>query len=815
VAELQQTVRRLSHAPAFTLITALTLAIGIGATTAVFSVVNSVLIQPLPYPESDRLIAVWHRVTFQGVTGDNGEISAPIYYAYAEHHETFEAFGVFDITRRVANVTGSGEPEQVGTFVVTHGVLPAFGVRPALGRWFTAEDDTLGTPETVILSYPYWQRRFGGDPAVLGRAINVDSRPREVIGVMPRGFDPGNGAELILPQRFDRGAMRVDRLCCVGVARLKPGVTVDQANADLAQTLAAVGDEYGLTNLVRELEAAPAARPLKQDVVGDVGNVLWMLLGAMGFVLAIACANVANLLLVRADGRSDELATRAALGATPSRIALLLLHESVMLGLVGGLLGLAFAFGTLQVLIALAPANLPRLDEIAIDRNALVFTAMVSLLSGVVFGLVPALRHVGSRSTTALASCGRSVSASRERNHAQNTLVVVQFALAFVLLIGAGLMIRSLQALLAVEPGFSGPEHVQTLRVAISATEVPEPERVVRTQREMLERISAIPGVDSAAFATAAPMQFGGNMPIAAEGVTPAGEFPGLRRIKFASPGYFSTLGIPFLTGRDFTWSDVYDQREVAIVSAKMARETWGDENAALGKRIQIGIGTPWREVVGVVGDVREDGTDDEAPAMVYWRAGIFRIFAPDDIDFSRGITFVVRTDRAGTESLIKEVQDAVWGVNRNLPVASVRTLQEIYAGTLASESFTLVMLGIAGGMALTLGVVGIYGVVSYMVARRHREIGLRLALGARSHDLQRLFVARGLVLGVTGVALGVAAAAGLTRLASSLLFEVSPVDPPTYVAGAVVLLAAAVLASYVPIRRALGADPVAALKVE
>jgi predicted permease len=535
----------------------------------------------------------------------------------------------------------------------------------------------------------------------------------------------------------------------------------------------------------------------------------------MGFVLAIACANVTNLLLVRADGRGDELATRVALGAAPSRIALLLLHESVMLGLVGGLLGLAIAFGTLQLLLALAPANLPRLAEITIDGNALAFTVLVSLLSGVLFGLVPALRHVGPRSTTVLGSGGRSVSPSRERHRAQSALVVVQFALAFVLLIGAGLMIRSLQGLLAVEPGFARPEQVQTLRVAISATEVPEPERVVQTQHEMLERISAIPGVQSAAFATAAPMEFGGNMPIAAEGITPAGEFPGLRRIKFASPGYFSTLGIPLLTGRDFTWTDVYDQREVAIVSATMARETWGDGNAALGKRIQIGIGTPWREVIGVVGDVREDGTDAEPPAMVYWRAGIFRIFAPGDIDFSRGIAFVVRSDRAGTESLVKEVQEAVWSVNRNVPVAFVRTLEEIYASTLASESFTLVMLGIAGAMALTLGVVGIYGVVSYTVARRHREIGLRLALGAQPRDLQRLFVTHGFVLAVIGVLLGAGAATALTRLASSLLFGVSPVDPPTYVAGAVVLLAAALLASYVPIRRALGTDPAAALKSE
>lgn len=809
MGDWRRALRQLGRRPRFSMLVIVTLALGIGATAAVFSVVNGVLIQPLPYPGSDRLISVWHRATFQGVVNRNTELSPPMYFAYAEHNETLEAFGVY--SRSIANVTGLGNPEQVRTLVTTFEVLPALGVRPLLGRWFTAEDDRPGTANTAILTYAYWQQRFGGDPSVLGRTVDVDSQPREVIGVMPRGFDFAGSAGLIVPQRFDRGTALTAALGYFGLARVRSGVTLEQVNADLARALAAAGEEFGLSGAVERLQIAPAVRSLKQDVVGDVGNVLWILLGAIGLVLLIACSNVANLLLVRAEARGDELATRVALGATSNRIARLLLLESVTFGLIGGIAGLAVAFVVLRVLVALNPTNLPRVSEIAIDTHTLAFTLLVSVVAGALLGLAPTLRYLGSRSATRLGASGRSMTASRERHHAQSALVVVQFALAFVLLIGAGLTIRSFAALLAVEPGFSRPEHLQTLRVAISEIEVPQPERVVRLQAEMLDKLATLPGVEAAAFATALPTEFSGNMPVAAEGITPEGAFPGLRRSKFVSPNYFATLGTSLLAGRDFTWSDIYDQRDVAIVSSKMARETWGDVSTALGKRIRIGVGTSWREVVGVVDDVYEDGAAHDAPAMVYWRAGIFRVFSPDDV--SRGITFAIRTNRAGTDSFVNEVEQAIWSVDRNVPVASVRTLQEAYERTLAPASFTLVMLGIAGAMALTLGIIGVYAAVAFTVTRRNREIGLRLALGAAERELQGLFVRHGLGLAVIGVVVGLAAAVGLTRLMSSLLFEVSPLDLPTYAAGAVVLLAAAALASLVPVRRALASNPVDALR--
>jgi predicted permease len=809
MSEFRGAFRQFIRRPGFSVLAVLTLGLGIGATTAVFSVVNAVLIQPLPYPDANRVVALWHRATFQGATTEDMNMSPPMYFKYAEHSETLEHVGIWG--RGTANVTGLGEAEQVQTFVTTHEVLPALGVQPVLGRWFSAADDTPGSAETVILTYSYWQSRFGGDPQVLGRAIDIDSRPRQVIGVMPRGFGWSNDPELILPQRFERGAVRMDMFNYFGVARLEPGVSIAQVNADLALALGATGDGFDVSGMVEGLQLAPAVRLLKQDVVGSVEDMLWMVLGAIGLVLLIACANVASLLLVRADGRSAELATRVALGASPRRIARLLLLESVALAVAGGALGITLAYAALRILVALNPSNLPRLDEIAIDMDALLFTLLVALASGLLFGLAPALRY-GRR--TRAAHTGSRATASREKHRVQNALVVGQCALACTLLIAAGLMIRSFVLLHDVDAGFDRPEQVQALRIMIPEPEVPGLENVVQMQKDMLDRIAAIPGVDSAAYATALPMEQPNGSPIGAEGVTPDGGVPPIRRTKLVSPGYFGTLGIPLLAGRDFDWTDVYDQREVAVVSEQMARETWGTSDAAIGKRIRIGATTQWREVVGVAGDVYEGGTNQDAPPMVYWRAGVQYLFgmqAPPDV--RRQITFAIRTDRTGTEAFVNEVRDAIRSVNRNVPLASIQTLGDLLDESFAATSFTLVMLGIAGGMALLIGIVGIYGVVAYMAARRHREIGVRLALGAQDRDVQMLFVRHGLLLAAIGVTLGIGASIGLMRLLSSLLFGVSSVDPPTYVVGAIVLLIAAGLASYVPARRALGADPIGALK--
>jgi putative ABC transport system permease protein len=811
MSDIRTAFRQFNRRPGFSLLAILTLGLGIGATTAVFSVVNSVLIQPLPYPDADRVVAVWQRATFQGVTTDSMNLSPPMYFKYAEHSETLQYVGVW--SRGTANVTGLGEPEQVQTFVTTHEVLPALGIQPALGRWFSAEDDTPGSAETVILTYSYWQSRFGGDPGVIGRAVDVDSRPREVVGVMPRGFGWSNDPQLILPQRFDRGAVRVDTFNYYGVARLEAGVTIEQVNGDLTRALQATGDGFDVSGMVAGLELAPAVRSLKQDVVGSVDDMLWMVLGAIGLVLVIACANVASLLLVRADGRSDELGTRVALGASPRRIARLLLLESAALAAAGGALGIALAYGALRILITLNPANLPRLDEIAIDSDAVLFTVLAALVSGLVVGLAPVLRYGRGASTT---RTGSRATATREKQRVQNALVVGQCALACTLLIASGLMIRSFVHLHDVDAGFVRPEQVQTLRIMISETEVPDLDSVVQMQKDMLDRVAALPGVDSAAFGSGLPTEQPNGSPIGVEGVTPEGEVPPIRRTKLVSPGYFGTLGISLLTGRDFDWTDVYDEREVAIVSAQMARETWGSADAALGKRIRIGATTQWREVIGVADDVYEDGTNQAAPSMVYWRTGVQYLFgmqAPPEV--RRQITFAIRSDRTGTESFLAEVREAIWSVSRIVPLASIQTLEEMLGKSFAATSFTLVMLGIAGGMALLIGVVGIYGVIAYMAARRYREIGVRLALGARDRDVQMLFVRHGLLLAAIGVTIGVGASIGLMRLLSSLLFGVNAVDPVTYIVGATVLLIAAVFASYVPARRALSTDPLGSLKAD
>jgi len=803
--DLRYALRTLRHNPMFTLIAVLTLAIGIGANTAIFSVVNGVLIKPLPYPHSDALVGVWHSAVLQGAPFSNLNLSSEMYATYLDHNQTFLEFGAW--SNGAASITGMGDPEQVRTLAVTQGVLPALGVQAALGRWFSQDDDTPGTPETVVLTYGYWQRRFGGDKAVIGRAITVDLRPREVIGVMPKSFRFLNVApDVILPLRFERSRLSPDDFSFQGIARLKPGVTLAQANADVARMLPIWTRTYGLSPKLLEVsKMGPALRPLKQDVVGDVGKVLWVLMGTIGIVLLIACANVANLMLMRAEGRQQELAIRAALGAGWGRIARELFVESITLGVLGGALGLGIAYGGLRLLVSMSPANLPRLPEISIDLLVMTFTVAVSLLSGLLFGIIPVIKYAGPQIATALRGGGRSLSQSRERHRSQNMLVVVQVALALVLLVGSGLMIRSFQALRNVQPGFTRPEQIQTVRISIPEVQVAEPERVTRMQNEILDKIAAIPGVASAAFASALPMEvdFRNVNAVSAEGKNEEERLPPIRRSKFVSPGLFKTQGTPIIAGRDFTWTEIYGDQRVAVISENMAHETWGEPSAALGKRIRVGTAAPWYQIIGVVGDVYEDGVHQKAPGCVYWPAG------------TRSIVFAIRSDRTGTESFLNQIREAVWAVNANLPLAQVRTLGEVYNQSMARTSFTLVMLAIAGAMALVLGIIGIYGVLSYAVSQRRREIGIRLALGAQPGELKRMFVRHGLVLAGIGVAIGLGAAAALTRLMSSLLFGIKPVDPLTYAAGALILGLAAVLASYLPARRASAVDPVEALKAE
>ena len=818
-------LRTLRHNPVFTAVALLTIAIGIGANTAVFSVVNSVLLRPLNYPKAEELVAL--RQLAPGAAGlasfsDGLLLSPSMYFTYSDHNRTFQSLGVW--TNGTANVTGLAEPEQVRTVAVTDGVLQTLGIPPAAGRWFAPADQMPRGRETVMLSYGYWQRRFGGDRSVIGRNLSVDSRPREIVGVMPQGFKLVNAEfDLIAPLAFDRGKTILAGFGYQGIARLQPGVTIAQANADLKRMVSVWMDSWsngpGTNPRIYETwKITPAIRPLKQEVVDSVNDVLWVVMGTIGLVMLIACANVTNLLLVRAEARQQELAIRAALGAGWSRIVRELLLESVLLGLIGGALGVGLASGGLSLLVAIGPANLPRLNEISMDARALAFTLVLSLLSGLLFGLIPALKYAGPRIATALRSAGRTSSASRERHRARNLLVVAQVALALVLMVSAGLMIRTFQALRTIDPGFTQAEHLQTMRISIPESLVAKPEQVIRIQNNILDKVAAIPGVTSVGFASQMPMEGYGSMwdCIYAENKTyPADEIPPLRFYKYVSPDFFHAAGTRIIAGRELTWTEVYGARPVVMLSENLAREFWGKPSAAVGKRIREFPGTPWQEVIGVIQDVRENGVDKKTPEIVYWPSIGANIFGPSPMNAVRTVTFVVRSPRAGTESFLNQVRQAVWAVNASLPVASVRTMQEVYGESLAHTSFTLVMLGIAGAMALALGIVGIYGVISYAVSQRTREIGIRLALGAQPGELKKMFLRYGLTLAGIGVAIGLGAAAGLMRLMKSLLFGISPLDPITYVAVPAILVVAAALASYLPARRASAVDPVEALKAE
>jgi predicted permease len=789
-----------------------TLALGIGANTAVFSVLNSVLLKPLAYPRSEELVAVWQKAPgAAGLTSVSGDLrmSASMFTTYSEQNRTLQAIGAWFAT--TATVTGLAEPEQVRAILVTDGALEALGVPSEVGRWLSKADQMPGGP-AVMIGYGYWQRRFGGEASAIGRKILVDSRVREIVGVMPRGFRfVDEDMDLIVPLAFVRAQLNLPGFGFQGVARLKPGVTLAQANADIARLVPVWMSSWpaaaGINPRVYEnWKISPALRPLKQDVIGSVGNVLWVLMGTIGIVMLIACANVGNLLLVRAEARQQELAVRAALGAGWGQIARALMLESLTLACLGGVIGMGLAYAGLRLLVSIGPGRLPRLDEIAVDARALGFALAISIASGLLFGLAPALKYAGPKIAAALRGGGRTLSHGKDRNRARSVLVVAQVALALVLLVSSGLMLRTFQALRNVEPGFTHPEEIQVLRVSVPNSLLPEPLRVARLENQIVEKLAAIQGVMSVAFASEMPMD---GIPTDWDAIQVEGksdlttQVPPMRIFHSISPGLFATSGTRLVAGRDFTWTDLYGSRRVALVSA-------------VGKRITASVpNAPKQEIIGVVQDVREHGVQEPAPAVVYWPALGDSIYRAGSTIVARTVTFAVRSNRAGSESFVKQVHQAVWSVNASLPLASVETMQDVFNRSLARTSFTLVMLAIAGGMALVLGIVGIYGVIAYAVSQRRREIGIRLALGAPQAELRRMFVRHGLVLACVGTVIGLGVAAGLMQLMKSLLFGISPLDPVTYTMVPVLLAAAAVVASYLPARRAASVDPVEALRSE
>ena len=815
---LKHVIRRLLQTPLFTAITLLTLAIGIGANSAIFAVINGVLLKPLPYPHPEQLVDVNHTAPGVGMR-DAG--SAPfLNFTYRDESHVFQDVGLWRTD--TYSITGLGQPEEVPSLVVTDGILPILGVQPLFGRLFLEPDTVPSAADTVILTYGYWQTKFGGDPSAVGKRMLADGKPRQIIGVLPASFRfLDQKPSLVFPLRFDRQKTFLGNFSYQGIGRLRPGVTLEQANADAARVVPIAMHKFPAfpgysVKMFEDAKLGPNLRMLKQSVLGDIGSVLWVLMGTVGMVLLIACANVANLMLVRAQGREHELAIRAALGAGWKQIVRELLMESMTLGLIGGICGVALAVGALRLLVALAPGNLPRMDQISLDFPTVAFTMAISLFAGFLFGLLPAIKYAGKKLSLTLRAGGRSMSQSRERHHARNTLVVVQVALALVLLISSGLMIRTFVALRHVPPGFSGPETLQTFRIYVPEAAAKKPEDATRMQQAILDKISVIPGVQSAAFTTSIPMSLAGwHDPIFAEGhVYEDKQIPPLRFYKFISPDLLQTMGNPLILGRDFTWADSYQNHHVALVSENLARELWGSPASALGKRIRENLKGEWREIVGVVADERDDGLNKPAPTIAFFPTLMDR-FEGDDVQVQRGVSYAIRSTRTGSNGFVNEISQAVWSVNPNLPLANIRTMSEIFSKSLARTSFALVMLAIAGAMALLLGLAGIYGVISYSVSQRTREIGIRMALGARNQQVTGMFVRNGAALAGIGIAFGLGVAFLLMRLMSSLLFDVKPVDPLTYIGVSLGLAGAAALASYVPALRATTIDPVDALRAE
>ncbi|HEV2136112.1 MAG TPA: ABC transporter permease [Terracidiphilus sp.] len=824
LVDVKLAFRRLRKSPGFALTVLLTLAIGIGANTAVFTVLDSVLLKPLPYPNPEQLVAVWlHAPGAAGLANfaEGLRLSPSMYLTFAEHNRTFQSIGVW--VSGTANVTGNAQPEEVHTTYISDGVMQALNVPPLIGRWILTADQFPRSHEVVMLSYGYWQRHFAGNPAVIGRNIDVDSHTREIVGVMPRGFEVVNqDFDLLIPLAFDPRQQILAGFGYNGIARLKPGVTIGEADADVARMLDIWMDSWtnndgGDPHFYKTWRISGAIRPMKLEVIGNVGSVLWAVMGTIGLVMLIACTNVANLFLVRAEGRQQELVIRAALGAGRARIAREVLCECVLLALIGGAAGIGIAELGLRLLAAIGPANLPRLHEIALDARSIAFTIVLSLVSALLFGMIAALKSMRPAASLAHASAGRTTSTSRERLRGRNLLVIAQMAMAMVLLISAALMIRTLAALRGVDPGFADASHVETLRISIPQQLIADARMATRVENSIADKLAAIPGVRSVAFARSVPMD--GIDPdwnnIFIEGKNErAGSAP-MRLFNYVSPGYFHTVGTRLVAGRDYTWTDIYGLRPVAVVSENLARESWGSAAVAIGKRFRILPSMPWQEVIGVAEDVRQNGVDEAAPAIVYWPAMMPNPFVAGRIHSARAVTFVVHTSRAGTESLRSEIQQAVWQVNGSLPVAGMQTLGEIYLRSMARTSFTLVMLGIAAVMALVLGIVGIYGVISYSVSQRTREIGIRLALGAPRRALSWMFVRFALSLTGIGVVGGLGAAIFVARLLKTLLYGVSPIDPLSFAVVPLILGVTAVLASFLPARRAAAVNPADTLKAE
>jgi putative ABC transport system permease protein len=801
--DLRYAARILWKNPGFTAVAVIALALGIGANTAIFSVVNTVLLRPLPYKIPEQLVLVWEDATKHGYPRDTPAVAN--YIDWRDQNSVFT--GMAAIADTNFNLTRAGDPESLKGREVSATLFPLLGVEPQVGRVFAAAEDQPGSDRVVVLSHRLWQRRFGGDPTIVGRVLTLNDEGYTVVGVMPARFQfPANDDDLWVPIAFtQQEAANRNRHYLQVMARMKPGVTLEQAQSEMTTIGARLQQQYPESNT----DLGVAVTSLQEHLVGDIKPALLVLLGAVGLVLLIACANVANLLLARAAIRQKEIALRVALGARRWRLMRQFLTESVLLAALGGIAGLGIAFAGLLLLKASIPQTISQAQEITLDLNVLVFTLGVSLLTGLIFGLAPAIQATRFNQSETLKEGGRDSVTGRGGKRLRGLLVTAEVAVSLVLLIGAGLLINSFLRLRNIDPGFQA-SNLLTMKIELPQPKYEEFEKRTAFYTALVQRVQSLAGVRSAAVTTNLPLYRQGNsISVRIEGQpqpAPGQELIVVTRI--ISPGYFDTMGIPLLSGRQLTDQDTENTPNAVVISETMANRVWPGENA-VGKRLAVGrvrSDADWIQVAGVVKDVRQFELNAAPRPQMYLSYRQAGFFAAEDL--------VVRTE-VEPASLAATVRNAVWEIDKDQPVSNIRTMEEILAESIARQRFTMLLLGVFAGVALLLAAVGIYGVMSYSVAQQTHEIGIRMALGASAGAVLKMAVGYGLKLVIAGVVIGLIAAFALTRLMATLLFGVTPTDPATFAVISLLLVVVAGVASYVPARRATKVDPLVALRYE